>query len=527
MVTEKVDIDAEGKEKDGHVTVLSDDLLRVENIEKDMGAIEALKLYPWSVVWSVVFSLTIGLIGSLYAQTAFKIRFGDYYPSIKGYQVPAPWQAALTQASNVGIFIGIWINGLIVDRLGYKKTALGGLCFLAATLLLTIFAVNRGMLFAGEFLCGLPWGTFIACAPAYASEVAPIALRGVLTTYINLAFVIGQFIAAGVLLGVQGRTDTMGWKIPFIVQEAWPVPLFILICLTPESPWWYVRHNRVEEAEKSLRRLRGDAGPVPINQQVAMMVETNRAEMELGQGEHVTYSDCFKGTDLRRTEIVCLAWASQLFSGQNFTAYMTYFFTLFSAGLKSSDAFKLNLGNYALGFVGTVSSWFLLNKFGRRKIFLTGISIMTMIMGIIGCLYWTAEKHTSAKWGQAGLLLTWTVVSDASIGPVVYAIVSETSSTRLRAKSVGLARNAYTVCALCFGFAVPFMMNAAYGNLKGKTAFLFFGTSILALIWAFFRLPECKGRSYRELDILFDQRISARKFATADAQEHPQATLHV
>lgn len=31
-------------------------------------------------------------------------------------------------------------------------------------------------------------------------------------------------------------------------------------------------------------------------------------------------------------------------------------------------------------------------------------------------------------------------------------------------------------------------------------------------VWAFFRLPEMKGRSYRELDILFERRIGARKF---------------
>jgi SP family general alpha glucoside:H+ symporter-like MFS transporter len=34
----------------------------------------------------------------------------------------------------------------------------------------------------------------------------------------------------------------------------------------------------------------------------------------------------------------------------------------------------------------------------------------------------------------------------------------------------------------------------------------------MVLIWAIFRLPECKGRSYRELDVLFERKVPARKF---------------
>ena len=33
-------------------------------------------------------------------------------------------------------------------------------------------------------------------------------------------------------------------------------------------------------------------------------------------------------------------------------------------------------------------------------------------------------------------------------------------------------------------------------------------------IYCYFRLPEPKGRTYGELDVLFEQRVSARKFST-------------
>lgn len=58
------------------------------------------------------------------------------------------------------------------------------------------------MLFAGELLCGIPWGIFTTIAPAYASEVAPVALRGHLEIWIVMCWGIGQFVAWGILDGL-------------------------------------------------------------------------------------------------------------------------------------------------------------------------------------------------------------------------------------------------------------------------------------------------------------------------------------
>lgn len=46
----------------------------------------------------------------------------------------------------------------------------------------------------------------------------------------------------------------------------------------------------------------------------------------------------------------------------------------------------------------------------------------------------------------------------------------------------------------------------------GKAGFLYAGVSALITVWAFFRMPETGGFSFAELDILFANKISARKF---------------
>jgi SP family general alpha glucoside:H+ symporter-like MFS transporter len=41
----------------------------------------------------------------------------------------------------------------------------------------------------------------------------------------------------------------------------------------------------------------------------------------------------------------------------------------------------------------------------------------------------------------------------------------------------------------------------------------------MAFAWAYFRVPECRGRSFRELDILFARKVSARNFKNTQIAE--------
>ena len=76
------------------------------------------------------------------------------------------------------------------------------------------FARSLPVLVVGEILGGLILGTYAVIAPTYASEVCPIALRGILTSYVNLCFVMGQLLANGIIAG----TSQLGKK-PLGIQR--------------------------------------------------------------------------------------------------------------------------------------------------------------------------------------------------------------------------------------------------------------------------------------------------------------------
>ena len=501
---------------DVHIaTFVTSDAAKATEAEQKMSLMQGLRTYPKAVGWSMLLSTAIimegfdlVLIGSLFGLPAFKKKFGAPDGN-GGYQVSAAWQTGLTNGTLVGEILGLFVGGIIADKIGYRKTIMGALSLIIGFIFIVFFAEDLPMLLSGEILCGIPWGILQTLTCTYAAEVCPTALRAYLTTYVNLCWVFGQFLSSGVLKGVANRTDALAYKLPFALQWIWPIPLIIGVALAPESPWWLIRKGRKEDAKRSLMRLtsRGQVDFDP-EETVNMMIFTD--EFEKSQRKGASYWDCFKGVNFRRTEIVCLCWAVQPLCGSSFMGYSTYFYE--QAGLDTSNAFSMSLGQYALGAIGTMSSWFLMTRFGRRTLYLWGAIILFGLLLIIGFLGLVSRDNVGAQWAIGSMLLIFTFTYDATIGSVCYSLVSEMSSTRLRTKSVVLARNMYNVVGIITNVLTPHMLNPTSWNWGAKSSFFWAGICGLCAIWIFFRLPEPKGRTYAELDMLFEEGISARKF---------------
>lgn len=482
--------------------------------EHGMTLMQAIKKYPKACLWSMVISVTIimdgydaALLGSLSAFPSFTKRFGVYLGPQSGYQIPAHWQVAIGCSSSIGNIIGIYVGAITTDRLGYRKSLLFWLTLLTGFIFISFFSQSIQMIFVGELLCGLPWGVFTTMAPAFASEVCPVVLRGYLEIFVVLCWGIGQFLSYSVLLTLNTNLTQWGWRIPFAVQWVWPAIIIPLVIFAPESPWWLVRKGRVEEAENAVKRLSRNVDQAAVKRAVALMIETNDLEKSMTEG--VGYLDCFRGTNLRRTEISCAAWSTQVWCGFVINSYATYFFE--QAGLPSSEAYKMSVGMGGLHFLFTLFAAPLSAVVGRRRIYLGGLTWMATMMFIIGCLA-LAPQTSAIGYASSTVFLLWYCCFEMTVGPGAYIIVGEVSSTRLRSKTVGLARNAYNIASLINYFVAPYILNPGQGNWKGKSGFLAAGLIVICMIWTWFRLPETKGRTYEELDILFSKRLKTREF---------------
>ncbi|KAL7911352.1 general substrate transporter [Trichoderma velutinum] len=484
--------------------------------EHSLSIKEAFKRYPSSVFWAIAMSLTIVmegydtiLIGSLFAYPSFVDKYGVYESNLGQKSITGAWQAGLVNASSCGAIIGLVINGYVTEKFGHRIVTMTALIVMSAFIFITFFAPSIQVLTAGQVLVGIPWGIFAIMGSAYSSEVCPLALRGYLTSFVNICWVIGQFVAAGVLQGLVNNNTVWSFRIPFAIQWAWPIPLFILALLAPDSPWWLVRKGRLADAEKSIRKLSSGLTDTQVKQKLAMMVHTDKFEKAV-QAES-SYRDCFKGTNLRRTEIACMILSAQTLPGEAMCYSASYFFT--QAGLPSADAYKLNLGSIALAFIATCFSWVLMTFFGRRTLLIAGLGLLTLDLLVIGCLSYAAGS--SAQWAQSALAMLWLGIYSATLGPQSFALAAEISATRLRSQTISLARNAYNVVNIVDNTVESYLINPTEANLKGKTAFFWFGLGVLTTTWAVFRLPETKNRTYEELDVLFERHIPAWKFSSA------------
>jgi SP family general alpha glucoside:H+ symporter-like MFS transporter len=498
--------------------------------EKSMTTWQAIRSHPAAICWSLVISTCVimegydtALLGNFWAYPSFQRKFGDFVgvsnTTRSGYQIPAAWQTGLGQASGVGAFFGAILNGWLATAYGPRKVLISALLALSAFLFITFFAPNRPVLLVGQLLCGFPWGIFTTTAPAYASEVLPLQLRVYFTSYTNMCWIIGQLIAGGVLRGLVTREDSWGYRIPFALQWLWPVLLVPAVYKAPESPWYLVRHNRLEEAEKSIRRLQSASTRQDPRNTLATIVYTNNLEEQLSVG--TTYWDCFKGFELRRTEIACMVFGGQLVCGSVFAYASTYFFE--QVGLTSQQAYSLGVGANGLALFACLCNWFILMPyFGRRPVYVWGMFAMAVELFLIGILnVWT--DRGSVAWAQAILTLVWTVTFQLSAGQLGWALPAEVGSTRLRQKTVCLGRNTYYICAVIGGTLQNYMMNPSAWGLKGYTGFFWGGFATLVFVWAYFRLPETKGRTFHELDMLFAKQVSARKFATTNVDAFDEA----
>jgi SP family general alpha glucoside:H+ symporter-like MFS transporter len=269
----------------------------------------------------------------------------------------------------------------------------------------------------------------------------------------------------------------MGWQLPFMLQWIWPVPLFFVAYFAPESPWNAVRRGKVEEARKSLVRLREDTPERAREVEAALAYIRHTTELEKAETENASFLECFRGTNLRRTEIVsvflravfipriadismptaqnCVVWAAQILCGNAILGYSVVF--LQAAGFTELQAFEINISLSACYIIGGIICWFLFPHLGRATIYMSGMTFMFCCLVVIGGLGWT--HSTEAQLAVGVLLVVSTLCNMITIGPVCYPIVAETPSGRLRYKTIVIGRFVYNLTGLVTNSITPRMLS--------------------------------------------------------------------
>ena len=157
-------------------------------------------------------SYDVFLMGNFVALPAFTKVFGVFDEATGQYVVVTKWQSALQVSGQLGALIGVFIAGPLTSRIGYRYATLTGLMLLNVFIFAFYYAKSLPVIFVAQLLEGLPWGIFIANAPAYCSEIVPLRLRAPATQMLQMFWAIGSIIVGAVTYRYNKRLDPSAYK---------------------------------------------------------------------------------------------------------------------------------------------------------------------------------------------------------------------------------------------------------------------------------------------------------------------------
>lgn len=118
----------------------------------------------------------------------------------------------------------------------------------------------------------------------------------------------GILLSSGVVRAVVSVQGDLGWRLPFALQWIWPIPLLIAAYLAPESPWNAVRRDKIDLARNSLMRLRKESPDKVREVEATLAYIRHTTAIEKAETAGASFLECFRGTNLRRTEIVSITF---------------------------------------------------------------------------------------------------------------------------------------------------------------------------------------------------------------------------
>jgi hypothetical protein len=266
-----------------------------------------------------------------------------------------------------------------------------------------------------------------------------------------------------------------------------------------------VSKGREDKALKALHRLgsRGDEGVKRLAAIKKTLEEVKR------ETEGVTYFECFRKSNLRRTMISIAPLCIQSLSGIVFAAsYSVYYMQL--AGYSTAESFKLQIVQQVLSLVGNAMSWYLVDRVGRRNLTFYGLLVLMIILTLMGGLA-VMDTSGSIK-GTVAMILLYCWWYNVTIGATAYTVLCEVSTSRLRVKTISIGLASQYSINMMWSFVLPYLFNPDKANLGAQVAFIFSGLAVLSLVFLWVYHPETAGRTYEELDEMFAKKVPARKF---------------
>ena len=407
----------------------------------------------------------------------------------------------MVAAALPGAAAGALTGGWMADRIGRIRAMQIAAVLFTASGVGSMLAFHTWDLTVWRVIGGFAIGIASVIGPAYIAEVSPPAYRGRLTSFQQLAIVLGIAVSALVnyLIGLAaGGTNTehvaglAAWRWMLGAETVPAVVYGVLATMLPESPRYLVAIGDDDRAREVLAEVEGTK--TVVGDRIAEIREQLAGEIKPKITDLLTPS---------RHNLLPIVWIGiglsvfQQFVGINVIFYYSSLLWQ-SVGIDTSNSLLISMVSAVVNIAGTVVAMALVDRIGRRPLLLSGSAGMALSLGLTAWMFSFSNKvggKTTLPKGQGVTALlsanAYVFFFAMSWGVVVWVLLGEMFPNRIRALALSVAAcaqwlanwlvtvsfpslsrwsltGAYTLYAIAAAISVPFVFYLVK-ETKGKT----------------------------------------------------------
>jgi sugar porter (SP) family MFS transporter len=411
------------------------------------------------------------------------------------------YQGFAMSSALFGCLIGAASSGYFTDKYG-RKIPLLFAAFLFIFTSLGTGAFNSFTLFMiFRILGGIGIGIASNVSPVYIAEIAPAHMRGKLVAINQLTIALGVLgaqltnmliaepvpVGAGDALICSSWNGQMGWRWMFWACSIPATLFFVLMWLVPESPRWLAKAGRKDRAIRIFERIGGNEY---AKKEIGEIYQT------IGKIDDpdtkVTFAHLFSKQLVPIIILGIILAVFQQWCGINVIFnYAEEVFEAAGYGITSTLFNIVLTGSVSLIF--TIVSMFLVDKWGRKALMLTGAGGLAIVYIIIAAGYFLQIKGV--------FMLFWVVTAISiyclTLAPITWVLLSEIFPNKVRGHAMSVATFALWLACAILTISFPFL-NKEFG--ASGTFTLYATICVLGFFYILKKLPETKGKSLEQIE---------------------------
>ncbi|KAG6819951.1 hypothetical protein H0H93_007090 [Arthromyces matolae] len=333
---------------------------------------------------------------------------------------------------------------------------------------------------------------------------------------IMLAYWIGY--GTNFIGGTGSGQKALAWQLPWIIQGIPAVVLAFGTFFMPYSPRLLVNKGRYNEAVATLSYLRNLPEDHELIQIEFLEIKSEaifdrrilqqRYPQLVKEGgniwikEIMGYANLFRTRDsFKRAAIAGIIMFFQQWTG-------------IDSSLSSNSVSLLATGVVGVIMVlASILSMVLIDKLGRKPLWIascTGMGLSMLIVGIITAKFSSDWTHHAAG-GWAAVVFVWIYIANFAYGagPVSWTLISEIFPLSTRAKGTAIGATSNWANTIVVAYSVPPMIK----HIGFGTYILFAVINVFSIIFMYFFVPETKGKTLEEMDLVFGSHTSREETA--------------